>query len=94
MRKIFSLVRRKRDRYAGHMPIGPRSEGMVRATRHLSELDRYIGKWVAVKEHHVIAFGDTSSDLALKVRDLGDKGRGAVMQFVQPTADAFIVGVG
>jgi hypothetical protein len=94
MSKRFSLVGRGRGRYAGEMPIGRQPDSAVHPIRHLQELDRYAGKWVAVKDQHVVAFAENSSDLALRVRALGDKGRGAVMQLVQPTADAFIVGVG
>ncbi len=94
MSKRFTLVNGEGSHYAEQMPIGRQPEGTVHAIRHLSELDRYVGKWVAVKDEHVVAFGEDSSDLALKVRALGGEGHGAVMQFVQPTADAFIVGVG
>jgi hypothetical protein len=66
----------------------------MQPTPYLRELDQYVGKWVAVKSQRVVAWADTSAELAYKVRDLGTEGRGAVMQFVQPEADAYIVGVG
>jgi hypothetical protein len=89
-----TLLRRIRDRYAGHMPIARHPETPIHPVPHLRELDRYVGRWVAVKDRRVVAWGGTSTDLALAVRALGAEGKGAVMQFVQPEADAYIVGVG
>jgi hypothetical protein len=66
----------------------------MRPLPYLRELDRYVSQWVAVKDGHVVAFADDSTALALRLRELGANGRGAVMQFVQPEADAYIVGVG
>jgi len=75
------------------MPIGRGPEAPIRPVRHLAELDRYVGKWVAIKEGHVLTFADSSTDLALRLRQREDA-RGAVIQFVRPDLDAYIVGVG
>ena len=88
------LVGRILSRYAEEMPIGRPSEVAIQTVKHAAELDPFEGKWVAVKGRRVIEHADTSSQLALKVRQLGDAGRGAVMQFVQPEAETFVVGVG
>ena len=66
----------------------------MRPLPYLKELDRYVGMWVAVKGGQVVTFADTSTKLALRLRELGPDGRGAVMQFVKPEADSFVVGVG
>jgi hypothetical protein len=66
----------------------------MRPLPYLRELDRFVGKWVAVKDGHVVAFALSSTQLALRLRELGPDGRGAVMQFVKPEADSFVVGVG
>jgi hypothetical protein len=61
---------------------------------YLNELTRYVGKWVAVKDGHVIAFADTSTEVARRLRELGEASRGAVLQYVQPEVNAYVVGVG
>lgn len=75
------------------MPIGPRPEAPLKPMRYLSELDRYVGKWVAVKGGHVLTYADTSTDLAVRLRQREDA-RGAVIQFVRPEVNAYVVGVG
>jgi hypothetical protein len=61
---------------------------------YLRELDRYIGKWVAVKDGHVVAFADSSTEVAHRLRELGDAASGAILQYVQPEVNAYVVGVG
>lgn len=75
------------------MPVGRSPSAPIQPVRHLPELDRYIGKWVAVKDGHVLTYADSSTELAVRLRQRGDS-RGAVVQFVQPEVDAYVVGVG
>jgi hypothetical protein len=79
-------------RYAGLMGVGHRPDREVRAVPHLDALDDYVGEWVAVKEGRVVAHADSSVALARIIRS--SEIHGAVMQYVQPEAHAFIVGVG
>ncbi len=88
------LVRRILARYAGRMRIHHQPSTPMRPLPHLRELDKYEGRWVALRHGHVLVDASTSTELALKLRTLPDKGHGAVMQYVQPEADSYIVGVG
>lgn len=58
------------------------------------ELDDFVGKWVAIKDGHVVAVAESSRALVYEVHKLGDRGRGAVVQFVAPPSTSFMVGVG
>lgn len=55
----------------------------------------YEGKWVALVGDVVAASADTSGNLAVALDQLdpGERER-AVVQFVRPTSDSFIVGAG
>jgi hypothetical protein len=58
-------------------------------------LDTYEGCWVAVANGEVVAAAKTSHQLALDLRALDHrKSRAAVVEYVRPSGDAFIVGVG
>lgn len=92
--RIRPLLTALSCRYAGGMPIARRPSKEIHPVPHLPELDRFVGRWVAVKDRRVIASAGSSSELAGTLLKLGGDGRGAVMQFVRPEADAFIVGVG
>jgi len=50
--------------------------------------------WVAVKDGEVIAAAHNSRDLVPEVRSKGEKGRGAVAQFVPHRSDDIMIGVG
>jgi hypothetical protein len=71
-------------RRAGHHRPAPRP----------AELDRFEGRWVAVKAGHVIADAASSTELVAALRRLGDDGRGAVVQHVVAPSDAALVGLG
>lgn len=59
------------------------------------DLDRFDGMWVAVVENEVVAAEFTSHQLALKLHDMDHRRRSrAVIEFVRPSSDAYIVGVG
>jgi len=58
-------------------------------------LDGYEGMWVAVANGEVIAVGETSDELALRLQAADiRKSREAVVEYVRPGSDAYIVGVG
>jgi len=84
------VVKRLFRRYAGFMGVGRRPQREVRPLVHLDELEAFEGRWVAVKDGHVVADAASSESLARTLREKGEL-RGAVMQFVQPQAQAFIV---
>ena len=50
------------------------------------DLERYVGMWVAVKDGRVVAVAETSRHLVYELHKLGDRGKGAVAQLVQPAA--------
>lgn len=66
----------------------------VEPVRRLPELDRWSGMWVAVKDGAVIEAAPSSRELVARVRSLGERGKGAVAQFVPPPSDAIVIGVG
>jgi hypothetical protein len=50
--------------------------------------------WVAVKSGEVIAAAYNSRDLVPKLVEMGERGKGAVVQFVPYPSDVIIIGVG
>ncbi len=66
----------------------------IEPERRLADLDRWIGLWVAVKNGKVIAAAPNSQDLVPKLQEMGEKGRGAVAQYVPPPSDVIMIGVG
>jgi hypothetical protein len=60
-----------------------------------SELDQYAGLWVAVVDGMVVAAEETSHRLALTLDRMDHrKRRRAVVEYVHPTADSYIVFTG
>lgn len=60
-----------------------------------SELDRFEGMWVAVIDGSVEAAEHTSQKLAMRLHQMDHrKRRRAVIEFVRPTSDSYIIGVG
>ncbi|MEX2548404.1 MAG: hypothetical protein WD830_11570 [Chloroflexota bacterium] len=58
-------------------------------------LQRFEGMWVAVLDGKVVAAELTSHGLAQKLHDMDHKKRRrVVVEFVRPTTDSYIVGVG
>lgn len=58
-------------------------------------LDTYEGMWVAVIDGEVAAAEQTSHGLALKLFGMDHRKRArAVVQYVRPASDSYIVGVG
>ena len=62
--------------------------------RRLAALKGWEGKWVAVKDGEVIAAAHNSRDLVPQLVAMGEKGRGAVAQFVPWESDVIVIGVG
>jgi hypothetical protein len=62
--------------------------------RRLPDLDQWEGLWVAVKDGKVIAAASTSRELVPELHKLGERGRGAVAQYVPRPSDKIIIGVG
>jgi hypothetical protein len=81
-------------RYRRSVGVGRQVSAVVEPVRRPHELDDFVGKWVAVKDHRVIAAAATSSALVYEVHKLGNRGEGAVAQYVPPPDTAFMVGVG
>jgi hypothetical protein len=78
-------------------PQFPWRRRWTRAYRRLvgsSPLAAWAGMWVAVKDGDVVASAATSADIVRSVRALGERGRGAVTQFVPPPSDVIVIGVG
>jgi hypothetical protein len=58
-------------------------------------LDEFAGMWVAVIDGEVVVAEPTSHSLALRLHDMDHRRRSrAVVQYVRPTTDSYIVGVG
>jgi hypothetical protein len=58
-------------------------------------LDRFEGMWVAVAGGEVVAAAETSHQLALQLHEMDHRKRqNVVVEFVRPTTDSYIVGVG
>ena len=88
------LLRRIIRRYRVPMGIARQPQERIRALPALGELDQWVNHWVAVKDGKVIAAALKSSDLGYRLHQMGPAAQGAVMQFVRPAVDGFIVGVG
>lgn len=58
------------------------------------ELNDFEGMWVAVKDGSVIAAAESSRALVYEVHKVGDRGKGAVAQFVPKPQRSSVVGVG
>lgn len=60
-----------------------------------ANLDAFVGMWVVVVDGEVVAAEPTSRDLAYRLHQMDHRKRArAVMEYVRPTSDAYIVGVG
>lgn len=60
-----------------------------------AELDQYAGLWVAVVDGKVVAAEETSHRLALTLNKMDHRKRKrAVVEFVRPTSDSYIVFTG
>lgn len=86
--KALSLYRRA---MAGAEPETTRVAPVPRPP----ELDRFEGMWVAVIDGQVEAAEHTSQKLAMRLHQMDHrKRRRAVVEFVRPTTDSYIIGVG
>jgi hypothetical protein len=67
----------------------------VAAQPRPKELDDFVGKWVAVIDGEVVTAADSSHQLALQLHDMDHRRRaGVVVEYVRPSTDSYIVGVG
>lgn len=73
---------------------GMRTHPRMEPERRLDVLDGWTGMWVAVKDGEVVAAAYNSRDLVPQVRKLGERGHGAVAQYVPPRTEDIIIGVG
>lgn len=87
----LSKVLRRYRRHVGQGAI----PAQVKAVPRPDTLYGLEGKWVAVADGEVIAAADTSHELALQLHAMDHrKSRAAVIEYVRPESDAYIVGVG
>jgi hypothetical protein len=67
----------------------------VAPTPRVDGIEEFEGKWVAVLDGEVVAAEPTSRALAARLRTMDHRRRReAVVQYVRPTSDSYIVGVG
>jgi len=71
-----------------------RSGGPIEPLSRPAGIDSYEGQWVAVKDGRVVAAAPHARDLVILVRDMGEEGSDATVEFVAPPSDSFMVGVG
>lgn len=76
------------------MSVVPRPQDRIRALPAPEGLDQWVNQWIALKDGRVIAAAAKSSELGYRLHKMGPAAEGAVMQFVRPSSDGFIVGVG
>jgi uncharacterized protein DUF5678 len=80
--------------YAGKMPLAPKPTRTLHTIRAPEGLSDHEGEWVAIKGGEIIASAPTARELALKMREMGERARGASAQFVSPPVEGYRVGVG
>ena len=79
--------------YADSMGSGAQPPGKPLAPlRRPASWSRYEGQWIAVVGDRVVAHGETSRELASHLKVLGPEGREAVMQFVSPPVNGYVIG--
>ena len=87
-------VQRPRPGYPGGVGIAWR-EDIVAPLPRPSNLEQYVGMWVAVIDGEVVAAETTSRALAYRLHQMDHvKRRRAVMEYVRPASAAYIIGAG
>lgn len=76
------------------IPEQPRRAQGFEPIRRPPAYEEYEGEWIAVLQGKVIAHAPKSADLLEQVRALGREGEQAVVEFVSPPSDTWLVGVG
>lgn len=90
-RRVRAWAARKGERY--HRPMAPRE--VLTPTPSAEGLDTYANLWVAVVDGKVAQAAETSHELATRLHALPDQvRRRAIIQFVRPVADSYIIGIG
>ena len=94
MRTTSKRVFGQLTRLFGYRRYMPHREAVQPLPRPRS-LDAFENMWVAVVDGKVAQAAESSHDLALKLHDMDHRRRGrAVIRFVRPTSDSYIVGAG
>ena len=93
MREFRRWVTARLQGYRRGMPGS--SSARVAPIPRIADLDRFSGMWVAVVGTEVVAAELTSHRLAMKLREMDHRRRQhATVEFVRPSTDSYIVGVG
>lgn len=95
-RRLDRFRRRRSARSRYGRTVAQPAKGL-RVTPHSrpAALDAYEGLWVAVLDDEVVAAEETSHKLALKLDGMDHRKRNrVVVEFVRPSANSYIVGVG
>src|SRR5437762_1793076 len=89
----FSWWRARRSTYRRAVGVGQFEP--IHPLPRPAELGAHSGRWVAVLDGEVIASEATSHQLAVRLHSMDHrKRRRAVVEYVRPTADSYIVGAG
>ncbi len=89
IRKLWRVV--KNSAYRRDMR---RPEGIEGLERQRPDIEEWAGLWIAVKNGEVLAAEEASRALVAKVLSMGERGRGAVSQFVPRPSNSIVIGVG
>jgi hypothetical protein len=72
-----------------------RHGGHIQPVRRRPEVAAYEGQWIASIDSEIVAAALTSGALAYELQKMTDQRRAkAVVEFIRPTTDAYIVGAG
>lgn len=94
MPELRQWVRKRVRGYRRGVPEDRRTSRVAPIQRP-ADLDRFSGMWVAVVGDEVVAAEHTSHQLAVKLRGMDHRRRKhATVEYVRPTSDSYIVGVG
>ncbi len=93
-RSVRRWLRRSRRGYRGVVGNSRPQQRLAPIPRPAG-LEQYAGMWVAVIAGEVVAAEETSRALAFRLHQMDHlKRRRAVMEYVRPTAAAYVVGAG
>ena len=81
------------NRYLEPVPIG-RSHGRIAPQPFLEAKAPFEGMWVAVHNGKVVAAEHSSRELVFRLQKMGPSVSDAVIEYVRPASDGYIVGVG
>lgn len=87
---MFRILRRVAAAFGYRRGMAPTWAPEPRPT----ELEEFVGRWVAVKNGKVVAAAFNARELVPQIHALGEAGSGAVAQFVPLPSDSIMIGVG